>query len=77
LNRLEKANTHHPVIRKWQVAGLLFADDLAMVATSKTGLQRVISSTKDFCEEWSLKTNIAKKQIAVFKKGGKLSRDEK
>jgi hypothetical protein len=32
---------------------------------------------KDFCEEWSLKINVAKTKIVVFKKGGKLSRDEK
>jgi hypothetical protein len=57
--------------------GLLFADDLAVGATTIIGLQRVISCTKDFCEEWSLKINVAKTKIVVFKKGGKPSRDEK
>jgi hypothetical protein len=33
LSRLEKANTHPPVIRKRQVVGLLFADNLAVEAT--------------------------------------------
>jgi hypothetical protein len=51
LNRLEKANTHPPVIRKRQVAGLLFADNLAVGATTKIGLQRAINCIKDFCEE--------------------------
>jgi hypothetical protein len=41
------------------------------------GLQRAINCIKDFCEEWSLKINVTKTKIVVFKKEGKLSRDEK
>jgi hypothetical protein len=41
LGRMEKANTHPPVIRKIQVAGMLFVDDLAVGATTIIGLQRV------------------------------------
>jgi hypothetical protein len=37
----------------------------------------VINCIKDFCGEWSLKINVAKTKIAVFKKVGKPSRDEK
>jgi hypothetical protein len=59
LGRLEEANTHPLVIRKRHVAGLLFADYLAVGATTIIGLQR------------------AKTKIVVFKKEGKLSRDEK
>jgi hypothetical protein len=77
LDRLQEANTHPPVIIKRQIVGLLFADDLAVGATTIIGLQRAISCTKDFCEEWSLKINVTKTKIVVFKKGGKLSRDEK
>jgi hypothetical protein len=40
LSGLEKANTHPPVIRKRQAAGLLFADDLAVGATTRIGLQK-------------------------------------
>jgi hypothetical protein len=47
------------------------------VGATRIGLQRAIRFTKDFCEEWSLKINVSKTKIAVFKKGGKLSRDEK
>jgi hypothetical protein len=77
LGRLEKANAHPTVIRKRQVAGLLFADDLAVGATTIIGLQRVINCIKDFCEERNLKINVAKTKIAVFKKGGNPSRDDK
>jgi hypothetical protein len=57
--------------------GLLFADDLAVGATTIIGLQRVINCVKDFCGEWSLKINVAKTKIVVFKKVGKPNRDEK
>jgi hypothetical protein len=50
-------------------------DDLAVGAT-RIGLQRAINCIKYFCEEWSLKINVATK-IVVFNKRGKLSRDEK
>jgi hypothetical protein len=40
------------------------------------GLQRAINCLKDFCEERSLKINVAKIKIIVFKTGGKVSRDE-
>jgi hypothetical protein len=76
LDRLEGANTHSPVIRKRQVVGLLFSDNLAVGATT-IGLQRAISCIKDYSDEWSLQINVTKTKIVVFKKGGKLSRDEK
>jgi hypothetical protein len=75
LDRLEEASTHPPVITKRQVAGLLFADDLAVGATTIIGLQRAINCIKDFCEEWSLNINVTKSKIVVFKKGGKPNRD--
>jgi hypothetical protein len=76
LGRLEEANTHPPAIRKRQAAGLLFGDDLAVGATTIIGLQRAIICIKDFCEEWSLKINVCKTKIVVFKKGGNPIRDE-
>jgi hypothetical protein len=77
LDRLEEENTHLPVIRKRQIMGLLFANDLAVRATTTIGLQRVISCIKDYCDEWSLKINVTKTKTVVFKKGGKLSRDKR
>jgi hypothetical protein len=77
VTRLEEANTQAPVTNQRQVVGLLFADDLAVGATTRRGLQRAINCVKDFYEEWGLKINIDKTKVVVFKKGGKLSRDEK
>jgi hypothetical protein len=56
--------------------GLLFADDLAVGATTTIGLQMVINCIKDYYDECNLKINVTKTKIVVFRKGGKLSRDE-
>jgi hypothetical protein len=50
---------------------------LAVGATTRIGLQRAINCVKDFCEEWGLKINVGKTEVVVFKKGGKLNREEK
>jgi hypothetical protein len=52
-------------------------DHLAVGATIRIRLQRAMNCIKDFCEERSLKINTAETKKAVFKKEGKLSRDEK
>jgi hypothetical protein len=52
-------------------------DDLAVGATTRIRLQRAINCVKDFCEQWGIKINVDKTNIVVFKKVGKLSRDEK
>jgi hypothetical protein len=75
ISRLEEANTHPFVINQRQVVGLLFADNLSVGATTRIGLQRAINCVKDFYEEWGLKINVPK--TMVFKKGRKLSRDDK
>jgi hypothetical protein len=59
-----------------QVVGLFFTDDLAVGATTTIGLKRSINYVKDFCKEWGLKTNVDQTKTVLFKKGGKLSRDE-
>jgi hypothetical protein len=70
LGRLEEANTHPLVIIKRQVAGLLFADDLAVGATTIIGLQMAIDCIKDSCERRSLKINVTKKKIVVLRREG-------
>jgi hypothetical protein len=50
ISRLEEANTHPPVINQRQVVGLLFADDLAVGATTRIGLQRAIKLCKGFLQ---------------------------
>jgi hypothetical protein len=75
-SKLDDANIHPRTLRNRNVSGLLFAGDLAVRTTASIGIQRVINSIKEYCEEWKLKINTNKTKIVVFKKGRKLSKYE-
>ena len=51
---------------------LLFADDLALLADSHSGLQTSIDLLEEYCLTWDLKINIDKTKTVAFnnKKGG-------
>ena len=56
---------------------LLYADDLVLFADSIVNLQKKINALEKFCEEWSLKVNIEKSKVMVFRNGGYLKQKEK
>ena len=56
---------------------LMFADDVALLSDTISGLQKQLNALNDFCAESKLKVNISKTKILVFRKGGVLSRREK
>ena len=76
INEEELSNTHSPYIENIQISGLLFADDLCLMATSKIGLQRKIDYINNFCKKWELKINTQKTKVLVGKNGSKLSSKE-
>ena len=43
-----------------------WADDLILVSTSKTGLQRCLSKLSSYCQKWGLEVNIDKTKTMVF-----------
>ena len=47
---------------------LLYADDLALVASSATQLQRMLTALHEFCVEYDMEVNVAKTEIVVFGK---------
>ena len=47
---------------------LLFADDLALLADSHTGLQASINLLEEYCLTWDLKINIDKTKTVSFNK---------
>jgi hypothetical protein len=55
----------------------MFADDLAIGSFTVIGLQRRIDQIVKYCGDWNLKYNLKKTKILVFKKGGKLKKNEK
>lgn len=45
---------------------LLYADDLALLSTTKLGLQTKLDRLQKYCSDWGLKINKAKTKVIVF-----------
>ena len=56
---------------------LLFADDIALLATTACGLQNQLDSLKVCCDRLKMEVNKDKTKVMVFRKGGHLSKYEK
>ena len=55
-----------------QINMLMYADDIVFVASEPEILQEMIDKLADYCKNWDLRVNLAKSQIMVFRKMGKL-----
>jgi len=48
---------------------LSWADDLALISSSKQGLQHCIDCLENYCKKWKLSVNVSKTKVVVFGKG--------
>jgi len=55
----------------------MFADDMVLTASSPQGLQKLINTVQAYFQKMSLTVNLDKTKIIVFRRGGRLARDEK
>ena len=53
-------------IGETQTSYLLYADDLVLISTSATGLQRQLTKLWEYCRRWHLIVNMAKTKILIF-----------
>ena len=54
---------------------LLYADDMALLSPSLKGLQKLLSATKSYCEEWDILLNAKKsKNMSFGKQGASITR---
>ena len=60
-----------------EIFALLFADDIALIATTPQGLQNQINNLKRGAERLGLVVNLEKTKVMVFRKGGFLGRLER
>ncbi|MES9880123.1 MAG: reverse transcriptase family protein, partial [Sedimenticola sp.] len=51
---------------------LLYADDIAILATSQEQLQKGLDTLYNYCQKWKLTVNTKKSKIMIFRKGGRL-----
>lgn len=55
---------------------LLFADDIALMSRTISGLQDSLDLLKEYCLSWNLEVNANKSKIMVFRKRGPLTDNE-
>lgn len=55
----------------------MFADDTVVFGENIEGLQKGIDSVRDYCREWGITVNVPKIKVLVFKRGGKVSKNER
>ena len=55
---------------------LMYADDVVLLSSSLSGLQKSLNGLKEFSDEWKMQINLSKTKMVVFNKSGKLIEDE-
>ena len=63
---------HGIVIDLIQLFVLLYADDIILMATTASDLQKALDILKNYCIRWKLTVNVIKTKIVIFRKGGRL-----
>ena len=58
-----------------RISSLLYADDLILLSTSKSGFQSCLNKLASNCENNCLSVNLKKTKVLVFCKNGRLSTD--
>ena len=76
-NELSSCNELGVNVYDWLVTILLFADDMVLFSESRKGLQNGLNELAKYCEKWGLTVNVPKTKCVAFKRGGKLSADDK
>ena len=56
-----------PALRGSLLRALLYADDLALVSTSMTGLQAQLDVLRDYAQQWGLTVNVDKTKAVIFR----------
>ena len=72
INDLPKAlnSCHSDPVRLYDIFinVLMYADDIVILSTSKSGLQHCLNILNQYCKKWKLKVNIKKTKIVIFNK---------
>ena len=55
----------------------VFADDAALISDTRECVQNSLDSLFEYCCKWKLTVNVEKTKIMVFRKGGRLSNNDK
>lgn len=63
----DSANLDMPTLGGSPAPPLLYADDLALLATTQGGLQRQLGLLERYADRWRLTVNVAKTKVVIFR----------
>jgi len=76
ISLFNESDSFAPSLVQKEVGSLMYADDLVILSTSKTGLQSSMNKLNTYCHRWKLAINFSKSKIMCFSKQGRYSKDE-
>lgn len=56
---------------------LMYADDIVIMADDIKVMQTMVNRIEKYCDKWNLEVNLEKSEMMVFRRGGRLSKEEK
>ena len=69
---IDNSNTDPVTLGQYKLNHLLYADDLALISESPTGLQHCLNSLDNYCRVWGLNINTKKTKIMIFSKNQRI-----
>lgn len=64
-------------IEELNIRVLMYADDIVMLADDVGVLQQMSNKLEEYCRTWGMEVNLEKSEILIFRKGGRISKEER
>ncbi|KAL1129468.1 hypothetical protein AAG570_013994, partial [Ranatra chinensis] len=77
INDLDDCLKYGIWVSKIVLKSLLYTDNTVLLANSPRALQHMIDDLANYCRQWTLKVNLNKSKIIVFRNEGRPSKLEK
>ena len=74
LNNLD--GTDQITIGNSNINCLMYADELLLLSTSHSGLQKCINGIKEYSDKWKMEVNLNKTKTLIFNKKGTFTPEE-
>ncbi len=67
---IDKVQSDPPLLNNKKVPILMYADDMVLLSTTPSGLQKSLNLLSVYCKKWQLEVNLNKTKILLFNKRG-------
>lgn len=71
------SNCEDIILQEISLFLMMYADDMVLLSESPEGLQNILDTLHEYCNDWKLSVNVCKTKIVVFRKSGRLKQTER